>query len=110
LADFENVRAGFIGLGAIGKRAEAVADEAADDFLQYWKRKGALDPHLSDQIVLYMALAKGQSAFTTTRITNHLLTNIWVIEQFLPVKFEVKGNVGEEGMVFVKGAGFKICL
>jgi len=57
-----------------------------------------------------MALAKGQSAFTTTRITNHLLTNIWVIEQFLPVKFEVKGNVGEEGMVFVKGAGFKICL
>lgn len=110
LAEFENIKAGFIGLGAIGKRAEAVADEAADECLQYWKRKGALDPHLSDQIVLYMALAEGQSAFTTTRITNHLLTNIWVIEQFLPVKFEVKGNVGEEGVVFVKGAGFKICL
>ncbi|OGP24817.1 MAG: hypothetical protein A2067_03525 [Deltaproteobacteria bacterium GWB2_42_7] len=73
--------------------------------MQYWRGDGALDPHLADQIVLYMALAKGNSSFTTTRITNHLLTNIWVIEKFLPVKFEVKGNIGEEGIVLVSGIG-----
>lgn len=105
LAEFENINAGFIGLGAIGKRAETVADEAVDEFMQYWRGDGALDPHLADQIVLYMALAKGNSSFTTTRITNHLLTNIWVIEKFLPVKFEVKGNIGEEGIVLVSGIG-----
>lgn len=105
IAEFENLKAGFIGLGAIGKRAETVADEAADDFLHYLNSAGALDPHLADQMVLYMALASGESSFTTSRITNHLLTNIWVIEQFLPVHFEVKGMIGEEGRVAVKGAG-----
>ncbi len=106
MAEFEKIRAGFIGLGAKGKRAEAVADEAVDEFLQYFNRSGALDPHLSDQMVLYMALADGESSFTTTRITNHLLTNIWIIEKFLPVRFEIKGNIGEKGAVTVRGAGF----
>jgi len=106
MAEFENVKAGFIGLGAIGKRAEKVADEAVDALLQYLNGNGALDPHLADQIVLYAALAQGQSIFTTTRITNHLLSNIWVIEQFLPVKFEVKGIYGDKGTISVKGAGY----
>ncbi|MBI3755350.1 MAG: RNA 3'-phosphate cyclase, partial [Deltaproteobacteria bacterium] len=106
LTEFENIRAGFTGLGAIGKRAEAVADETVDEFLQYVNRKGTLDPYLADQMVLYMALAAGQSTISTTRITNHLLTNIWIIEQFLPMKFAVKGDIGEEGMVSVKGIAF----
>jgi len=106
MAEFENVKAGFIGLGAIGKRAEKVADEAVDALLQYLNGNGALDPHLADQIVLYAALAQGQSMFTTTRITNHLLSNIWVIEQFLPVKFEIKGVYGDKGTISVKGAGY----
>lgn len=104
ISESENIKAGFIGLGAIGKKAESVADEAADEFLRYAQRKGAADPHLADQIALYMALAEGRSTFTTTEITNHLMTNIWTIEQLLPVRFEVKGNIGEEGMVSVKGA------
>jgi RNA 3'-terminal phosphate cyclase len=45
-----------------------------------------------------MALAK-ESSFTTSRITRHLLTNIWVVEQFLPVRFEVEGMEGEAGVV-----------
>lgn len=106
MAEFENVRVGFMGLGAVGKRAEKVADEAVDALLQYLNGNGALDPHLADQIVLYAALAQGQSMFTTTRITNHLLSNIWVIEQFLPVKFEVKGVYGDKGTISVKGAGY----
>ena len=106
MAEFENVRSGFIGLGAIGKRAEKVADEAVEALLQYLNGNGALDPHLADQIVLYAALAQGQSMFTTTRITNHLLSNIWIIEQFLPVKFEVKGIYGDKGTISVKGIGY----
>lgn len=106
LAEFENIRAGFSALGAIGKPAEKVADEAVDEFLSYWEGKGAFDPHLSDQFALYAALAKGQSSFTTSRVTNHLLTNIWVIEQFLSVRFQVDGRPGEEGKVMVEGIGF----
>jgi len=106
LAEFENTKAGFSSLGAIGKPAEKVADEAVDEFLSYWYGKGAVDPHLADQFVLYTALARGVSTFTTSRVTNHLLTNIWVIEQFLSVRFQVEGRPGEEGKVTVEGIGF----
>jgi RNA 3'-terminal phosphate cyclase (ATP) len=49
-----------------------------------------VDDHLADQLVLYMALAKGRSSLITDRITKHLGANIWVIEQFLPVRFQVE--------------------
>jgi RNA 3'-terminal phosphate cyclase (ATP) len=89
LAAFENVRAGFSSLGEIGKRAENVADEAVEAFLRFWSGRGALDRHLSDQVALPMALADGESEVTVSKVTEHLKTNIWVIEQFLPVKFHL---------------------
>ena len=64
---------------------------------------GALDPHLADQIIPYLALASGPSTFTTSRITQHLLTNIWVVKQFMDVDIQVEGKEGEPGRVFVKG-------
>jgi RNA 3'-terminal phosphate cyclase (ATP) len=98
-------RAGFDALGARGKPAEKVADEAADAFLSFRERQAAVDRHLADQIVLYLARAKGPSSFITPEITLHLLTNIWVIEQFLGPTFEVKGELGERGEIFCKEGG-----
>lgn len=107
LAEFEKTRAGFSALGARGKRAEAVADEAAESFLAYLGASGVLDPHLSDQVMLPMALAEGVSAATTTEVTGHLRTNIHVIEKFLPVKFDIRGETGREGQVTVAGAAYR---
>jgi len=98
-------RAGFDALGARGKPAEKVADEAADAFFVFRDRQAAVDRHLADQIVLYLARARGPSSFITPEITLHLLTNLWVIEQFLGALFEVKGELGEKGEVFCKGEG-----
>jgi RNA 3'-terminal phosphate cyclase len=39
------------------------------------------------------------------RITEHLKTNIWMIEQFLPVRFEVNEVTGG---VSVEGIGFSV--
>jgi RNA 3'-phosphate cyclase len=101
-AEFENLSAGFGGLGAIGKRAEQVADEACDELLCHVRAKSAVDPHLADQIIPYLALSQGTSEFTTSRVTRHLLTNLWVVKQFLDVDVRVDGNVGEEGRVIVR--------
>jgi RNA 3'-phosphate cyclase len=98
-------RAGFDALGARGKPAEKVADEAADAFLLFQERRAALDRHLADQIALYLARARGPSFFSTPEITLHLLTNIWVIEQFLGPRFKVAGEMGEPGEVFCTGEG-----
>jgi len=103
-AEFERAFAGFSSLGQKGKPAEKVALEACQEFKEYWDTKSAFEPHLADQIMLYLALAKGESRFTLSKVTQHLLTNAWVVRQFLPAKIEVKGRIGERGEVRIRGS------
>jgi RNA 3'-terminal phosphate cyclase (ATP) len=96
-------RAGFSALGTRGKPAERVAVEAGDAFLAFRTSGAAVDRHLVDQMLIYLALAQGPSSFTTEAVTSHLLTNVWVIEQFFGPIFEVRGNEGEPGEIFCRG-------
>lgn len=98
--------AGFSALGAKGKPAEHVACEAAQALTTFLASNTGVDCHLADQIVLYVALASGSSRFTTETVTSHLLTNIWVIEQFLEVKFDLQGRLHEPGVVRLKGTDY----
>jgi RNA 3'-terminal phosphate cyclase (ATP) len=98
-------QAGFEALGARGKPAEKVADEVVEQFLSFQQRQAAVDRHLADQVLLYLARAPGPSAFTTEEITLHLLTNVWVIEQFLGPCFQVLGHQGEPGEIKCRGLG-----
>jgi RNA 3'-phosphate cyclase len=99
LAEHEKTIAGFSSLGRKGKPAEKVADEAVDDLKDYLSSEGCIDHHLADQLVPFIALIKGNSSFTTTRMTDHLLTNLWVIGHFLEVRVEKKGEIGRAGRV-----------
>ncbi len=101
-AEFQNLSAGFGALGAIGKRAEQVADEACGELLSHVKAEGALDPHLADQIIPYLAFSPDASEFTTSSISRHLLTNIWVVKQFLDIDIRIEGSEGEHGRVVVR--------
>ncbi len=94
-----SARAGFQSLGEIKKRAETVADEACDDLEAYVSSGAALDKHLADQLIIPVALADAPSRFTTCEITQHLLTNIAIVEKFLPARFRVSGGLGEPGLV-----------
>ena len=95
----EHSIAGFTSLGARGKRAEVVGEEAASEFLKYYKTKAALDPYIADQIVLYLAFCGKESVFTTSSLTPHLLTNLWVIRLFHKFNYVTEGTTGEAGLV-----------
>jgi RNA 3'-terminal phosphate cyclase (ATP) len=99
VAEYEHTAAGFSSLGRRGKPAEKVAEEACREFIAYHQSGACLDKHLADQLILPLALASGPSAFTTCEITQHLLTNVWVVEQFLDVRFVVEGEAGQTGKV-----------
>lgn len=91
----------FFGLGARGKPAERVADEAAEQAIEYMNAApAAVDSHSADQIVLPLALAEGPSQFSVTQITQHLLTNIAVIRQFIDREITC-GAEGEPGTVTI---------
>jgi RNA 3'-terminal phosphate cyclase (ATP) len=101
----------FFGLGARGKPAERVADEAADqvvDFLQ--AAPAAVDAHSADQIVLPLALADGPSEFTVAAVTTHLTTNIEVIRRFVERDIAVEGEHGKPGRVTISCVIIADCL
>ena len=101
-AEFEHITTGFGGLGAMGKRAEQVADEACTELLAHLRAGGALDPHMADQVVPWLAFGHGPSAFTTSRVTSHLLTNLWVVRQFMDIDVQVEGSDGDEGRIVIR--------
>nr|WP_288453921.1 RNA 3'-terminal phosphate cyclase [uncultured Pseudomonas sp.] len=73
----------FCAFGQNGVRAEAVADRAIDPLRQWLASGAAVAEHLADQLLLPMALA-GSGSFTTTHLSEHLQSNIQVIEAFCP--------------------------
>jgi RNA 3'-terminal phosphate cyclase (ATP) len=90
----------FFGVGARGKSAESVADEAVDQALAYLERGPAVvDEHSADQIVLPLALAEGPSDFGVTRVSSHLRTNADVIRRFVDREIILEGAEGEPGRV-----------
>jgi RNA 3'-terminal phosphate cyclase len=91
----------FFGLGARGKPAEAVANEAVDQALAYRDADAPVDEHSADQLILPLAFAEGVSEYRVSRVTKHLLTNIDVVQKFVPRRIEIEGAEGEAGTVRV---------
>lgn len=77
----------FTGHGERGVSAERVAERLADEAQAYLNSPACVGEHLSDQLLLPMALAGG-GAFTTAAISEHLTSNARLIEKFLPVEID----------------------
>jgi RNA 3'-terminal phosphate cyclase (ATP) len=87
---------GYLGGSALGERglpAEKVGKHAAEEIIPEMKAEVAVDIHLADQLIPYMALA-GDSSYTVRELSPHTITNIWVAEQFLDVKFKIEEKEG----------------
>ncbi|PZW49679.1 RNA 3'-terminal phosphate cyclase [Pseudomonas sp. URMO17WK12:I2] len=74
----------FCAFGQTSVRAEAVADQTIEPLRKWLASGAAVAEHLADQLLLPMALA-GRGSFTTTHLSEHLQSNIQVIEAFCPV-------------------------
>jgi len=96
-------RAGFSALGRPGLRAEAVADLAVEPLLAYLASGAAVDTHLADQLLPFLALSAEPSDFTCPALSSHLETVAWVVEQFLPGR--VRLDAGPPARVSVTPAG-----
>jgi RNA 3'-phosphate cyclase len=94
----------FFGLGARGKPADKVADEAVDEALGYLNAApAAVDRHGADQILLPLAFADGFSTYTVAEVTPHLLTNLAVVRRFLDRELVCEGAAGQPGVVKIGG-------
>ncbi|MEM3519711.1 MAG: RNA 3'-terminal phosphate cyclase [Candidatus Hadarchaeales archaeon] len=91
-------------LGRPGKMAEHVGREAAEALLKEIEG-GPVDSHTTDQLIPYLALAKGVSEIKTSKLTLHALTNIALVEKILGVKFSIEGDIGIPSLIRVEGIG-----
>ena len=90
--DFVNpIILGADSLGERGKKSEEVGKEAANNLKEVIRSDAAVDAYLADQLIPFMALAGG--LIRTSKVTNHVKSNIYVAEKFLDVKFSVKDNI-----------------
>ncbi|MFP3904282.1 MAG: RNA 3'-terminal phosphate cyclase [Armatimonadota bacterium] len=98
---YKNGYGGFTAMGERGKPAEEVGQEAAIKARDFIHSKAAVDVHLADQLLLYMALGCGESQIRTSQVTSHLKTNAAVAQQLLDVPVAIR----DSGMVTVAGRG-----
>jgi len=74
-------------LGERGRRAEIIGRDAAVSLLREIESNSCVDRYLADQLIPLLAIARGK--ILASEITNHCLTNIFVVEQFIGKRFEV---------------------
>jgi RNA 3'-terminal phosphate cyclase (ATP) len=88
---FANITERVTSFGAFGKTSKRVAQEVAKMMQNYLGSEAVVGRHLADQLLLPMALAGGGKVHTSAP-SNHVKTNIEVIERFLPVRFEIEAE------------------
>ncbi|CAG0918479.1 unnamed protein product [Notodromas monacha] len=81
-------------LGDRSKRNNVIGEEAAEELTEAFLAKACLDKWAQDQVILFMALARGKSVIRSTSLTLHTKTAIFVAEKFtgmglLPSSVEV---------------------
>ncbi len=87
------IRIGVDILGEKGKKAEKVGKDCAEKLIEEIEKQTPVDEHLCDNLIPLLGLTKGK--IKTSKISDHTLTNIYVTEKFLDVKFKVdkKNNI-----------------
>ena len=98
--------AGLLGAARVaerGVRAETLGEAAGAELAADLAAGAMLDTHAADQILLYAAMTRGKSSFTTRAVTSHARTAMWLIPQFLPVSFAVEAE-GALSRITVAGA------
>ena len=77
-------------IGELHKRAEDVGREVAQTLITELAAKPTVDVFLADMLIPYMALAQGKSSFLVSSISEHIESNIWLMEKILNTKFTIQ--------------------
>lgn len=105
-AAYERGVVGGDALGERGKRAEVVGREAAEKLINVLNSRVPVDSHALDNVIIYMALADGESEVVSNELTSHASTAVWLVSQLSRAPFKTRGEVGR-ARVRAKGIGFK---
>jgi len=78
--------------GKLGRTAEEIGKYVARSLLEDIGSQATVDCFAADQLLLYAALADGESEYIIPRMSNHIDSNIWLVEKILGAKVSLKGK------------------
>src|SRR3989344_36594 len=104
-AKYENTIIGSDDIGKLGVTSEIIGEECAKELVASIDSGACLDKWVSDQMLVYMALAGGRSKVRIEEFTDHVKSKIKIIESMLNVHFDANH---ENKTVSVEGIGFKV--
>jgi len=87
--------------GRPGRSSESIGRYVAERLIKDVKTGAAVDRYIADQLIIYAGLAEGFTRYSVPHITEHVETNLWLIEEFLGARTRINGNLLE-----VEGIGF----
>src|SRR5256712_7256300 len=90
-------------LGERGRPAEEVGSTAGRILVEEVESGAVLDRHMGDIIVPYLVLAEGTSEVSISRVTQHIQTNVKVVEWLTGVRVNLEGETDHLGKLRVKG-------
>ena len=89
-AEYENGMIGSNVLTSKSHPAKQAGIDVANDLLKIMESGSTMDVHTADQLLPYLAMADGDSSFSVSRISRHLLSQMDTLETFIDVKFGVE--------------------
>jgi RNA 3'-terminal phosphate cyclase (ATP) len=72
--------------GKRGRSSESIAEAVCTFLLEDLSTKATTDRHLADQLILFAALAEGTSEYRVPRATDHVQTNLWLVNEIFGVE------------------------
>jgi len=78
--------------GKPGRTSEEIGRHVAQQLLDDIRTGATVDRFTADQLIIYAALACGESEFIIPRITEHVDSNLWLAEKILGIKTVLQKN------------------
>ncbi len=69
--------------GKLGRRSEEIGKYVAESLLDDLRAGATVDRFVADQLIPFCALAGGTSEYVIPRVTEHVETNLWLVETIL---------------------------
>jgi RNA 3'-terminal phosphate cyclase (ATP) len=86
--------------GKRGRSSESIGRYVAGNLLDDLKTGATVDRYLADQLIIYAALAGGTTEYIIPRLTEHIDTNLWLVEK-LGARARLEGNT-----LHIEGLGY----
>ena len=83
------------------RTSEDIGSYVASTLLEDLATGATVDRYLADQLIFFAALADGVSQYRIPRLTEHVETNLWLVETILGAKTKVNKN-----LVRIQGIGY----